>query len=271
MTIDTRRLLRLAPLALVALLALASWFQPLDSAAQEHLKRGTAAAFAAFAAARAIDAAISLLRSAEVGVQVGVGVSAHPGALLEPLEDLVEHFADFMLAATVAFGIQQVLVAIGAHWGVALALTVVALAWIAVSVGLRDAAPRWLGRLLALLLLLRFAVPVATVGTELLSRTFLESGQQASQQALDQLRGQAEPAAGTGGAARDAGAWATVRDWLAKGVDLGAQVDRLAALAGRMTEQVTTLIVVFLLQTLVFPVALAWMLVRAARALLRPW
>src|SRR4030042_1711880 len=50
-------------------------------------------------------------------------------AWLNPLNDLVERFSDLMLMASVAFGVQLLLLEMGMHWGMSLALTLAALAW----------------------------------------------------------------------------------------------------------------------------------------------
>jgi len=267
MTVRTPGLRTAALVLLVVLLAAASWFRPIDSAADAQLDRGMKSAFTAFASARALNAAISVVQSARVSAQVGVGMSVSPGEVLDPVDDLVEHFSNVMLAATVAFGAQRVLLAVGAHWVVAAALTAAAVLWIGL-VAARRARPRWVPWLLAMLVLLRFAIPVATLGTDLLFRAFLAPKHEAAHQAFDAFLGQAREGVQPEGS--EPGAVATIKGWLSRGVDLGAQIDRLATAAGRLAEHITSLIVAFLLQTLVFPLALSWALYRAVRAFLRP-
>jgi hypothetical protein len=273
MTRYTPRARALAAALLVALLAALAWSRPLDDAAGEHLDRGMKAAFAAFATARALNGVISLVQSAQVSAQLGVGMSVSPGELLDPVNDLIERFSDAMLVATVAFGIQKVLLAVGGHWVVAVMLGVAAFGWMGLALAARPT-PKWLLRALALLLLARFAVPVAAVGTDLLARTFLASQQEASRQAIEALTGEAKAAAQGGpgapaGAAEPGGASASLREWLSRGVELGSRIEALARTAGRLAEHVTSLMVVFLLQTLLFPVALAWGMWRIALSTFR--
>lgn len=59
----------------------------------------------------------------------GVGVNLTPGQLLAPLSELVKHFSDLMLAASVAFGIQKVLITIGSYWLLSLVQTGAAVGW----------------------------------------------------------------------------------------------------------------------------------------------
>lgn len=248
------------------LVVVAAWFRPMDAAAEAQLDRGLKSAFAAFATARALNAAISVVQSGQVSAQLGVGMSVHPGELLDPLNDLIERFSDLMLSATVAFGVQKVLLAIGAHWVVPALLTGAVLAWAGLALAGRER-PRWLGRVLAILLLARFMVPVATLGTELLSATFLAPTQAASERALEELKGRAETAARNEPSSD--GLVGLLKGWVNRGADLGGQVEKLAQAASRVAEHVTDLIVVFLLQTLLFPLALAWLLYQALLAFLR--
>lgn len=257
----------LAAALVVLLLAAAAWWRPIDAAAESRLDAGLRSAFAAFATARALNAAISLAQSAQLSAQLGLGVTVSPAAVLDPVDDLVERFSDAMLAATVAFGVQKVLLAIGAHWIAAAALGVVAVAWAVVSLRGRGRPP-WLSRVLVVLLLVRFAVPAATLGTDALVGAFLAPREAEARAALDAFAGQAKAAAQP--ATADAGAVGAARDWLSRGAELGARLEALGQAAGRLAEHVTTLIVVFLLQTMLFPLALGWGLWRAALAALRP-
>ena len=53
-----------------------------------------------------------------------------------------------------------------------------------------------------------------------------------------------------------------------RNTDVGARVEKLKALASEMTEHFVMLIVVFLMQTLVLPLVLFWVLFRVGRAAL---
>ena len=88
-----------------------------------------------------------------------------PGQALDPLNDVVEQFSTLMLAASVAFGVQKILISIGSYWLISLVLTAAALAWTWLYFRQKQA-PAWLSRTLVVLLMLRFAVPVVTIGTD---------------------------------------------------------------------------------------------------------
>lgn len=260
---------RIAMLVVVALLALASWSTSIDSAAEERVDSILTRALVTFATARALNAVISVLQSGEVGAQVGVGMSVKPGELLDPVNDLIETFSDVMLAVTVALGVHKILLAIGAYWVVPIALS--ACAALLVLAGLRGPPPRWLSQVFVLLVLLRFAVPVATVGSDMLFARFLAPGYETSQQALDAIEGRSAAAIESSGVEGvEEGLVAKFRRLLSDGQDLRERAGAIGDAAGRIAEHTSNLIVVFVLQTIAFPVVLLWLLWQVARRLAGP-
>ena len=250
--------------AIAAALVVCAWLGPLEPPANRHVDAGLGRALLSYATARALNAVLSVAQGTEVAVQpAGVGVVFTPGQALDPINDLIEQFANLMLTASVAFGAQKVLLTVGAHWLVSAALTLAALGWAAVHLR-RHAPPDWLSRLLLVLLMIRFALPVVVIGSDLLFEKFMADDYQTSQRAietaslrLDQLDpppASAEPA------------WLDrLKSWATQQADLKARYAQLKQAAEQATERVIKLMVVFLLQTLVFPVALLWMLWSVAR------
>ena len=99
------------------IIIMSSWFAFLDRPAEQFVNAGLKRAFASYATARLLNAVISVAQGTEVALEpMGVGVNFAPGQLLDPINDLVEQFSDLMLVATVAFGIQKILINIGAYW-----------------------------------------------------------------------------------------------------------------------------------------------------------
>ncbi len=260
---------RVGVMLLVALVAAVAWIKPLDAPASDTLDAAMKKAFITFAAARALNAGISLLQSGQVSVQVVGGVSFNPGEVLDPLNDLVEQFSNVMLAATVALGIQKILVAMGAHWVLPVLVTAVAAVWIAFSAFGRTC-PRWLTQLFVLLLMVRFAIPLAMLGTQALSDTFLESEYQKSQLALEDVRGKSDAASPPAqGSAQQPSFLGRLKGAV---TELGGMRERVAQLkeaAGHLAERVTMLIVVFLLEAMVFPLGIIWLFYAMARTHLR--
>ncbi|MBT4522530.1 MAG: hypothetical protein HOC23_21245 [Halieaceae bacterium] len=162
-----------------------SWLPALNTIAEEHIDTGLQRSLASFATARALNAAISAAQGTEAAFQpIGVGITLTPGQVLDPLNDLVETFSDLMLLASVAFGIHKILLAIGSEVVIASLVTCVALLWLALRLT-KNTVPPILSNILLILLLVRFAIPVMVVTSDLLFDHFLADTYHGSQQELN--------------------------------------------------------------------------------------
>lgn len=255
-------------LALFMLVAVAcAWFAPLDAPATQQVDAGLKRALVSFASARALNAVISVAQGTALSVQpLGVGVTLTPGQLLDPVNDLVEKFSTLMLAASVAFGVQKALIAMGGYWLISLALTAVALGWAWLHFR-RQAPPVWLSRALVILLMLRFAVPVVTLGTDLLWQKFLAPDYAASQLQIDSSSAQADRLGPPVAAPGNPGVLDRMKGWLSDTADVKARFEALKLAAEQATDHIIRLIVIFLLQTLVIPLLLLWALYALVRGM----
>ena len=164
---------RWAVALLVVVLVACSWIPGLESKANAQVDAGFKRALVAFAAARTLNAVISVIQETEVTVQpFGLGVKLAPGQMLDPVNDLVENFADVMMMATIAFGIQKTLLLIFSDQSVSWAVTGLACLWLAFY--FTRGAPVFLSRLLAMLLVLRFALPVVAIAGEMIHDRLLK-------------------------------------------------------------------------------------------------
>jgi hypothetical protein len=173
--------------AIVVALALtiAAWLPQVDTPAMGRVETGMQQALATFAVARALNASISMAQGTEFTVGLGAQATLGVGQVLDPVNDLVESFSNLMLIAAVALGVQKILLLIGQHIAVKIAVTAVILAWAIVYAASRQPS-RWLGALLALALVVRFAVPVATLATDAIYATFLRPHYEQSTQVLNE-------------------------------------------------------------------------------------
>lgn len=272
--------LRVVVLAGLALVALAAWFAPLDSRAEASLAAGTARAFVTFATARGLNAAISVAQGTELSGGVGLTATFSVGEVLDPLNDLVEQFADLMLLATVSFGVQQVLLTMGQHGFLKLLLTLLLAAW-ALSYASGGGAPRWLGNLVVLALLARFAVPLSVLGSDLVFTHFLEERYAAGEAAITEVSSDLEamnqaiaPPGRTSEESTSGGWLEDLQDYVGERIDstlrwldLRGRLQELKDTVGNTAEHVVDLVVVFLLQTLIVPLLILWVLFVIARAL----
>ena len=259
--------LQRAYLLLVALAVFVGcWLAPVDAPAREQINEGLKRALTTFAAARALGAVVSVAQGTQVDATPGgVGVSFAPGQALKPLNELIEQFAAIMLAASVSFGIQLVLLNIGAHQLMSGLVCGVALAW-GIARWRRGTSPRWLQSALIGLLLVRFAVPLCAVANEGVYRAFMANDYQAALSGIEKSptavidATQEAPSAQEGWRER-------VERWLPKLPNLKATYDQILKSASEWAERIVKLIALFVLQTIVLPLVfllVAWRLARAA-------
>ena len=251
----------------VAAMVLCAWLAPQDSTAIQQTDAGLKRALLTFATARALNAVISVAQGTEVSVQpLGFGVNFTPGQLLDPINDLVEQFSNLMLLASVAFGVQKALVSIGAWWLISLALTVAALGWAWFRLR-QSSTPVWLSGTLVVLLMVRFAVPAAIMGSDWLFQKFLATDYSASQQVIDTASGQiANLNAPVPDVSPNQSLLDQTRGWWPQNLDIKTRFENLRKAAEQAIEHIIRLIVIFLLQTLIIPLLLFWVLYRIARA-----
>jgi len=242
---------------LVAGLVACSWLAPLDSTATQQADAGLKRALLSFATARALNAAISVAQGTEIAVQPGgMGVVLSPGQVLDPVNDLVEQFSNVMLAASVAFGVQKMLISMAGYWLISLLISGAALCWAWFHFH-QQVLPAWLARTLVVLLMVRFAVPAVTIGSDLLFEKFLVGDYDASQQVISAAPAQvARLDAPQPLPAGEQGLLDRIKGWWGQDLEVKARFDALQQAAEQATEHIITLIVVFLLQTVVIPLLL---------------
>ncbi|MEB2347312.1 MAG: hypothetical protein OZ923_01710 [Comamonadaceae bacterium] len=277
-----------ACVALLLALAVALCWLPAPQVLADHaVDSGLKRALVSFATARTLHGVVSVVQGTELAVQpMGMGVTLTPGRLLTPINELTAQVADWMLWASVAFGLQKFLLGMGGSFWVSAAVSAVALLWLGLS--LRGRGPPWLARLLTLLLFVRLVMPITILGSEQLFAHFLaqpyEESQLASDTASKQLQAlQSEtPPADTAEPAEDTGAENSlldrIRQWGSSARDTAtrpmeaaqARLGEIAAAVDQLVERLVTLIVVFALQTLVIPLLLAWALLQLFKGLVQP-
>lgn len=262
---------RAALIAAVLAAVACAWLPAVQQRADAQVDAGLKRALLAFAAARTLNAAISVAQGTQVALQpAGVGVTLTLGEVLDPVNDLVEQFSSLMLAAAVAFGVQKVLLAVGAHWAVSLAVTAVALGWALAY--WHGRAPPWLVRTMVVLVAVRFAMPVTALGSDWVFQRFLADDYRQAQAALDALSAQVEHGnAATAAEPKEQGLLDRLKRWgEERTAEWRGRVDELRQAAERAAEHLVRLMVVFVLQTIVLPLALLWGVVKLAAAACRP-
>lgn len=292
---------RNAWVALITVLVLLTWLPLINDMADQGIDDGFNRALVSFGIAKGMNMVISLIQSAQFSAKTIVfGMTIAPGELLDPINDLVEQFSTVMLFATVSFGIQKILVAIGGHVLVkslvsALGITA---AWLILK---RRSLPNWLINALILALMVRLAVPAATILSNAAFETFLAPQYQASTEGLRESTVQLEElksstqspaqptaltessppeAAQTDNAEATQPVAAPKPSWWARTKTIVSSVappkpsalinntlgkinawsQRIEEIGKQTTNYIVSQIIVFMLQTVIFPIGLIWVL-----------
>ena len=247
----------------------------LDSLAERPIDASFSRALATYAVIRGLNAVISVAQGTEVDVApAGVGVTFTPGEVLDPVNDLIERFSWIVLAASTSLGAQKVLVQIGAT-PAALVATLIAVASLVALLWWKDLIPRaarlTIYRLSVFLLLLRFAVPVIVVANEAVYSAFLVSQYDSASAALNEARNQVEAlqqAENSEVALEEPNLLNRFGQFVNRTSQSLNVNERMAEYESRLadaSESIINLIVVFVLQTIVFPLLFLWIALRAVR------
>ncbi len=272
------------------------WTPWLNHQASDIISAGLKRSLAAFAVARGLNAVISMAQDTDLAVSpAGIGVSFSPGELLDPVNDMIEQFSSVLLLASASMGLQRILLSIGQWWPISVALSLALLIWWWRSFRIQHAlnevtgsnfsAPaiatnqsiifkRSLIQVVFVLLLIRFAVPITALLNEAVYRLFLQPEYQASQAAIEQAKTTMleieieqsiiKPEA-QGLLDRAQQIWDNTRDTL----NLKKRIAALERAANSVTENIIDLIVIFVIQTIVFPLLFLWGLMAITRHVLR--
>jgi hypothetical protein len=263
---------------LAALVALSS-FSTVDRVAEAEYEQLFQRALVTFALARTLNGVISAVQGTELALQpAGVGVTLTPGEILDPVNDLVERFSWIMLGATLSLGVQQVLLDIGQWWVLKVIVALLALAWIGVSwrrtgTHAGNGAHAWLWRALVVVLLLRFAVPLAMIANEAVYGLFLEGRYlestaviESAEAAIEVINEEAASEAESEGLLDSIG---RSFDSTRQSLDFRKRLASISERASDLIEHLLQLGVVFIFQTGLLPIAFLWLFLRLLRYSIR--
>ena len=279
MNIERSKIVKILQTLLLLVLVTVSFSRTLENHAAQPLDDAFRNALITFALVRSINAVISVAQGTELAIEpAGIGVTLAPGEAFDPINDLVERFSWIVLAANTSLGVQQVLIELGITpllQGLVLlsALIMLLNTWLPEAMS-----EKWrfiLMRLALLLITLRFIVPMTVIMNELAydfflaekyesSFTELESAQQSVQELQDAELGSVD-------AESDEGLLATISRWYnstSQTINFSARFEEYERRLGNSAENIINLIVVFVLQTIIFPLALFWLSIKLIRAMI---
>ncbi len=247
-----------------------------DTVGREYTSSGFKRALVTYGIARTLNGVISVAQGTEVAFEpAGVGVTFTPGEILDPVNDLVERFAWVVLASATSLGIQQVLINVTAWIGFSVLVSAV----IAIAIGFAWQAGKihlrlrfFVYRLALVLVVARFAVPVMAICSNTMYVTFLEQQYLEAQDRLnvtttrirtitEQEVEPVEPEAALSFLEKTKLAYQSA----ANAVNVRKRIASLQSAAADISEYAINLIVVFVTETIVFPLLFLWLTIQLAK------
>lgn len=251
-----------------------------DDLGRDYTQAGLSRALITFGIARGLNGVISVAQGTEIAIEpAGVGVVLAPGQILDPINDLVERFSWVMLASATSLGIQQVLLKVMAWPGLTLLLALLLAAMLAILWWPRPVAVAIKGtvyRLAWVMTILRFAIPLIAIGNELLYNTFLEPQYSDSRAQLEQsvdtignINRQAAPRSDSDSTSSWLDSAKRAYASAADAMNVERRIEAFKLAAADISEHAINLIVVFVLQTILFPLLFLWLMVQALKTVIR--
>ena len=247
-----------------------------DTFGEKYTEEGLTRSLAAFGIAKGLNGLISVVQGTEVAVEpIGVGVILTPGQILDPVNDLIERFSWVMLICTTSLGIQSILLNIFSSFYFSIAVSaslflMVLFIWNdqTASINLKNI----LYRLAVFLIILRFFIPLMAITNDGLYKAFLEPMYIESKRQLEQsntaIANLSENQKIDNEAAEKS--WYEVMsssiDSAIDSIDVDKYYEQLKVEADNLTGHILWLIVVFTMQTILFPLIFIWLSMKLIKA-----
>ena len=255
---------------LVILAAQLNW---VDEIGENYTEQGLKRALITYGIARGLNAVISVAQGTEVAIEpVGVGVTFTPGQILDPINDLVERFSWVVMASGASLGVQRILLQMTSwQWFsvlVSLSLILALLIYYKQN-GLSPAIRLVFYKLALVLVIIRFTVPVIAIINEGIYRVFLQPQYEASSQMLEQATVNLDKISQQENDAKPLASDQSFMERLqtlyqsaTSSMEIQGKLDAFKNKAAEISEYTLNLIVVFVIQTLLFPLLFLWLAVK---------
>ena len=237
----------------------------------QYLDSALIKATASYALARGLNGVITVVQESSVSAGIGVEGNFAVGQVLDPINDLIEHFSWIMLLSVISLGVQKLLLVIGVRAGLilfAVALGLILLGWFMQK---SKDAPESVGtssreKLLILAIFVQAAIPITSSIGAAVSSTFLEARRATAEAAISNVQQELNTELGSGlGANNEDRRWYErfdPRNFDLSNFEPGSIVQAVTTKAGEVTSHVIDLMIVFIFQTLVMPLLTLWLLIQ---------
>ena len=249
-----------------------------DRSSDSQLDSALTRALIGFGIARTLNGVISVAQGTEFAVQpAGVGVNFSPGEILDPVNDLVERFSWVMLLATSSLGIQKILLEVSSWIGISFMLAGAGFFWLMTRwrSGTASHLADMASRILLIILLLRFLIPLGSLANDWVYRQFLQPKFEVSSLQLEEAGNRireintrnSETPSETDSLRQKA---KNLYQSVTSKFDFEGMLNDYKESAESISEHAVNLIVVFILQTVIFPLLFLYLVYRLFRFLLLP-
>jgi len=244
-------------------------FKPLDNYSEQYIEDNSVAALLTYGAARAINAGLSVIKEIELSISVGGGMAISPGAVLDPLDDLIERFSWVVMMAITSLGIQKLLLMIFSSPLMSGALLLVSAVYLLLLWFSKQQAYTHLAlKCVLITLFARFAFALVLLASLLVDRLFIDESKQLAMHNIQQSPINQQLVSTPAGAGRESqGMFESLR---AKFVEISDSMDeKLQAIETLSTavtdalQDILHLIAIFFLQTILLPITFLWLLYKA--------
>jgi len=253
----------------------AAYVGEFDKKAREYFNEALKRAAFTYAITRGINGVVSVIQDTEIAFSpAGVGVTLAVGEILDPINDLIERFSLVMLISTVSLGIQKILLEMGIWFGFRLLLTF-SMFILLTGIWFRNL-PRVdliaLGyRLILVALVIRFCIPAVAVASSMIYDTFLKEKYVESTKSLEDIKAEIKDPnlldAKSETEENDLGFWSNLKKIYKntkESMDIRQKLNLLKDKVANSVKHIINLIVVFLLQTVIVPLFVLWVLIKLA-------
>ena len=255
--------------AILCLFAFFSSIQLFDGYGKKYTEEGLERSLIAFAIGKGLNGAISIVQGTEIALEpAGVGVILTPGQILDPANDLIERFSLVMLVCSIALGIQAVLLNLFSSFYFLITVSAslfVVLVMLWLSPLLSSTLKNILIRIAMFFLILRFCIPVMAVTSDVFYKAFLKPMYETSTQQLESsdktiaLISNENKKIDNGNNMSWYEMLSNNIDSAIKALDVDQRVHKLKMEVESLTTSIIDLIVVFTLQTILFPLLFIWL------------
>ena len=246
------------------LLAFFSASKVFDGYGAQYTDEGFQRSLVSFAIAKGLNGAISIVQGTEVALEpAGIGVILTPGQILDPANDLIERFSWVMLICTVSLGIQSILLTIFSsfYFSIAVSLSLILMTIFVWNTQITSSVLKnILYRTAAFFIILRFFIPVMAVTSEGMYKAFLEPIYAESTQQLEYsdkaITKLSKDSVKIEHDNKDVSWYETLTNNIDSAIDtfdVDQRVEELKIEVENLTNYIINLIVIFIMQTILFP------------------